>query len=430
MICDNLSIKEGHLNFAGCDTLDLAKEYGTPLYAMDENKVRSNCRAYTRALSKHFGDKCLVLYASKALCIKEMYGIITSENMGIDVVSSGEIYTAVAAGFDMSKAVFHGNNKTPYDIDFAIQNKVGFIVCDNADELPLIENAAKKAGVKQNILIRVTPGIDPHTHDKINTGCVDSKFGVSVYGGAAFDVTKQALACQDVTLKGFQFHVGSQLFDPTPFLQAIDVMTDFMVLIKDELGYDCEILDIGGGIGVRYVEAEPQPDIEAFIDSIAKELIGCCDKKSLSLPFVCMEPGRSIVANAGITLYTVGSVKEIPDVKNYVAIDGGMADNPRYTLYSAPYTVINATKADKPNDYTCTVVGRCCESGDVIQRNVKMPKPVPGDILAVLTTGAYNYSMASNYNALLKPPIIMINDGKAHISVRRETFEDLIACQK
>lgn len=430
MICDNLCIKDGRLFFAGCDTLALAKDYATPLYALDENKIRANCRAYNKALSKNFGTNFMALYASKALCIKDMYSIVSGENMGIDVVSPGEIYTAVAAGFDMSKAVFHGNNKTEYDIDFAIKNKVGFIVCDNADELPLIENAAKKAGVKQNILIRVTPGIDPHTHDKINTGCVDSKFGISVYGGAAFEVTKTALACKDVVLKGFQFHVGSQLFEPTPFLQAIDVMTDFMVLIKNELFYDCEILDMGGGIGVRYVEQEPEPDIERFIDSIAKELKRCCDKKSLAIPFVCVEPGRSIVANAGITLYTVGSVKEIPDVKNYVAIDGGMADNPRYTLYSAPYTVINASKPDKISDYTCTVVGRCCESGDVIQRNVKMPKPRYGDILAVLTTGAYNYSMASNYNALLKPPIIIIKDGKPRVSVRRETFEDLIACQK
>ena len=428
MICDNISVNEkGHLTFAGYDTVELAEKYGTPLYLMDEDKIREHVRAYKTAMAKYFPQGSMPEFASKAFSCKQIYRIMAEEGIDIDVVSPGEIYTAVKAGFPMENSFFHGNNKTDDDIRFAIENKVGCFVVDGEDELLAIDRIAGEMGVKQDILLRITPGIDPHTHKKISTGSVDSKFGTAIETGQAMEIVKKALSLNNINLCGFHCHVGSQVFDIQPFTDASEIMLDFIADVRDTLGYTAEILNLGGGLGVRYTEADPEIDYGEKIKEIA-EILNCqCEKLNLPVPKILMEPGRSLVADAGMTLYTVGSVKEITGYKNYVSIDGGMTDNPRYTLYESPYTVILASRANDEKNYTATVAGRCCESGDLIQENVKMPKPIRGEILAVLTIGAYNYSMASNYNRVGRPPVVMLNSKQDYIAVRRETLKDICA---
>lgn len=428
MICDNISANEkGHLTFAGYDTVDLAEKYGTPLYLMDEDKIREHVRAYKTAMAEYFPAGSMPEFASKAFSCKQIYRIMAEEGIDIDVVSPGEIYTAAAAGFPIENSFFHGNNKTDSDIRFAIENKVGCFVVDNDDELFALDRIAGEMGTMQNILLRVTPGIDPHTHKKISTGSVESKFGTAIETGQAMEITKTALELQNVKLCGFHCHVGSQIFESQPFTDASEIMLEFIADVRDTLGYTAETLNLGGGLGVRYTEADPEIDYGEKIKEVAEILNSQCEKLGLPVPKILMEPGRSLVADAGMTLYTVGSVKEIKGYKNYVSIDGGMTDNPRYTLYESPYTVILADRANDEKDYTATVAGRCCESGDLIQEDVQMPKPRRGEILAVLTTGAYNYSMASNYNRVGRPPVVMLNSERDYIAVRRESLKDLCA---
>ncbi len=430
MICDNISVNEkGNLCFAGHDTTLLAQKYKTPAYIMDENKIREKCRIYKNALSRYFGGASLPLFASKSLCFKYIYKIMSEEGMGIDVVSSGELYTAIKAGFDIKNAYFHGNNKTDYDVSFAIENGIGCFVCDNINELEAINKEAGKRGIKQKIIIRVTPGIDPHTHTKISTGKVDSKFGVAIETGQAKELVKIALSKENIDLKGFHCHIGSQIFTVEPFCDAARIMTGFISEIKKSFGFETEILNLGGGMGVRYTEKDPEIDYDKNIKAISEVLKEECKNKNIKLPAILLEPGRSIVADAGMTLYTVGATKEIPGFKNYASVDGGMPDNPRYTLYQSEYTFILANKVNENADYECSVAGRCCESGDLLGENIKLPKPERGDVLAVLTTGAYNYSMASNYNAITKPPVIMLNGKDEFVAVKRESFDDMISCQ-
>ena len=431
LLYDNLKIGEnGRLYFAGADTVELAREFGTPSFIMDEDRVRARCREYVQAMREYLPSGSRPMFASKALSFKEIYRIVGSEGMGTDIVSPGELYTARSAGFDLSNAVFHGNNKTDPDIAYAVKCGIGFFAADNAEELYALDSAAAKAGVKQKILLRVTPGIDPHTHKKISTGGVDSKFGSAIATGDAENVTRLALSLANVELCGFHCHIGSQLFDITPFIDAVDIMTSFIARVKQVLGYEAGILNLGGGIGVRYVKDDPFISVTESVKKISSALFADCAAKGIRPPAVMLEPGRSIVADSGITLYTVGSVKEIKDVKNYVSVDGGMTDNPRYTLYQAAYTVMNASKAASEPDFTCTLCGRCCESGDILQENVRIPRPARGDIIAVLTTGAYNYSMASNYNRIPRPPVVLVSGGKTRVAVRRETYEDLVNCDE
>lgn len=428
MICDNISVNEkGHLTFAGCDTVELAEKYGTPLYLMDEDKIREHVRCYKNAMQKHFPDGSLPEFASKAFSCRQIYRIMAEEGIDIDVVSPGEIYTAASAGFPMENSFFHGNNKTDADLRFAIENKVGHIVVDSEDELFALDTIAKEAGINQKILLRLTPGIDPHTHKKISTGAVDSKFGVSIETGQALGLVKKALALNNVTLIGFHCHVGSQVFESKPFTDASEIMLKFIADVKEETGFAADILNLGGGFGVRYTEKDPVISYADKIAEVADIINKQCAALGIAVPRIMMEPGRSLVGDAGMTLYTVGSVKEITGYKNYVSIDGGMTDNPRYTLYESPYTVILASRAEDKKDFTATVAGRCCESGDLIQENVAMPKPRRGEILAVLTTGAYNYSMASNYNRVGRPPVVMLSGGRDYVAVRRESYEHLCA---
>ena len=428
MICNNLSVNEkGHLCLAGMDTVDLVKKYGTPLYLMDEDRIRERCRTYLDAMKYAFGANALPLYASKAASFRAIYRIMKDEGMGVDVVSSGEVFTAVSAGFPMENAYFHSNNKTDADIDYAMENGIGYFVVDNVEELNAIERIASARGITQKVLLRLTPGIDPHTYAAVATGKVDSNFGSAIETGQAEEIAVYAMKLSAVKLMGFHCHVGSQVFDSDVFLHASEIMLDFIALMQKKYGFVTEELDLGGGYGVRYLESHPEIDIAANIHQVAAFMKAHCEKLGISLPAIRMEPGRSIVADAGLTLYTAGTVKRIPGYKNYVSIDGGMTDNPRYALYGSPYTIVlaNRMNAEAPK-FTCTVAGRCCESGDLIQENVQLPEDVTrGDIVAVMTTGAYNYSMASNYNRIPRPPVVMLSQGTDKLAVRRESFEDI-----
>ncbi len=427
MICNNITVENGILHFAGQDTTKLAEKYGTPLYLMDEDKIREKCRAYKHAFEKHFGPSAQPLYASKACCFKRIYEIMREEGMGIDVVSSGEIYTALKAGFDLSQAYFHSNNKTDEDIRFAIENGIGYFVADNEEEVKAVEAEAARKGIRQKLLLRLTPGIDPHTYEAVATGKVDSKFGTAIETGQAAEIVKFTLAQPHVELMGFHCHVGSQVFEEDIFERAAVVMLEFIAEMKKTLGFEAPMLDLGGGYGVRYVDTDPYLDIETKVGEVAAAIKEACARLGIQVPEIHMEPGRSIVADAGMTLYTVGTVKKIPGYKNYVSIDGGMGDNPRFALYGSKYTCFIANKMDQLCDFKCDLVGRCCESGDIIQEHIVVPSSVGrGDIAAVCTTGAYNYTMASNYNRLGRPPVVMLSGGENYVAVRRESFEDLI----
>lgn len=430
MICDNLSVNDaGELLIAGRSATALLEKYGSPLYVMDEARIRYNLRRYVTAMKKAFGDSAQVLYASKACSFKDIYRIVKEEQAGVDVVSAGEIYTALSAGFPMEDAYFHGNNKTDDEIAYAMDHGVGCFVADCREELEAIEAAAAARGRVQKILLRITPGIDPHTYEAISTGRVDSKFGNAIETGLAAEMTGYALSLPHLKLAGFHCHVGSQMFESDIFIRASDILLTFIADMRAQYGYEAEELDLGGGYGVRYRDSDPVLDIEKNIAEVGVCIIEKCRELRIAVPAIRMEPGRSIVADAGATLYTVGSVKRIPGYKNYVSVDGGMTDNPRYALYKAPYTVVTANKMNEPAELCCSVVGKCCESGDILQEEVFLPASVRrGDVLAVLTTGAYNYAMASHYNRIPKLPVVMLTEEGDRLAVRRETPEDVARC--
>ena len=426
MICDNITSANGHLRFAGRDTVELAERYGTPLYLMDEGRIRRNCRVYRENMDRLF-PAALPLYASKALSCKRLYEIVAEEGLGADVVSPGELYLARSAGFPMEKVFFHGNAKTDADIAFAMDCGVGYFIIDNPDELQAVERLAGERGIRQKALLRLTPGIDPHTFEAVSTGQVDSKFGIPIETGQALSFVARALELPHVDVRGLHAHVGSQVFDSQVFDDTADIMLRFLGELREKLGYTAAVLNLGGGYGVRYTERDPVVDIAGELAHVADHIRRRCRELDLPIPAILMEPGRSIVADAGMTLYTVQSTKVIPGYRSYVSVDGGMTDNPRYALYRSAYTVYLANRMDEERDFVCTVGGRCCESGDVIQEDVALPAPRRGDVLAVCTTGAYNYSMASNYNSVPRPPIVMLDGERDYVAVRRETFQDLAA---
>lgn len=429
MLCENISTVGAHLHFAGVDTAELAEKYGTPLYLMDEDKIRNNCRIYKKAMADFFGNGSFPVYAGKAACFKRMYEIMKEENMGVDLVSSGEIYTALKAGFPMEKAFSHGNNKTDWDISFAMDNGVGYFMVDNMCEMRAIDALAKEKGITQKVILRLTPGIDPHTYAAVATGKVDSKFGIAIETGQAEEFVKEAVSFSNVEITGYHCHVGSQVFDEDGdvYIQASTIMLGFFADMYNKYGVKATILNMGGGFGVRYTEDDPYMDIVGNIEALSVHIKNTAEKLGIDMPQILMEPGRSIVADAGMTLYSVGTIKKITGYKNYVSVDGGMTDNPRYALYGSKYTVLLANRMDEKCDFECDVVGRCCESGDIVQPSVLMPEPVRGDIVAVCTTGAYNYSMASNYNRIPRPGIVMLSQGKDYVAVKRETFEDIVS---
>ena len=429
MLCNNIGVNDaGHLTFSGLDTVALANKYQTPLYLMDEDRIRANCRLYKEAMAACLGEGSYPLYASKAASFKHIYEIMKEEGMAIDLVSAGEICTAVKAGFPMEHSFFHGNSKTDFDIDYAMDCGVGHFVVDNPVELEAVNDAAARRGIRQKILLRLTPGIDPHTYEAVATGKVDSKFGIAIETGQAEKFVLRALELPALDLIGYHCHVGSQVFDEdgTVYLDAATIFMQFSAQMYRLCGFLPAVLNLGGGFGVRYVESDPHVDIAKNIRAIADHIRGLSAQLQIPMPAILMEPGRSIVADAGMTLYSVGTVKEVPGYKNYVSIDGGMTDNPRYALYGSKYTVLSASAPCAPADFSCDLVGRCCESGDIIQPAVSLPRPERGDIIAVCTTGAYNYSMASNYNRIPRPPVVMLKNGCDFVAVRRESFEDLL----
>ena len=426
---DTLFVNQsGHLVIGGVDTVDLANRFSTPLYVLDEQYVRRVCRAFLSTLKDGYGDGT-VAYASKAFSTKAIYKIVGEENMSVDVVSMGEMATALSVGFPASKMYFHGNNKLVSELTFAIDNGIGTIVVDNLEEIDIIDDIARDRGVVQNILFRTNPGVEAHTHNFVQTAKIDSKFGFSIANGEADEAVKVALEKKNVKLLGFHSHIGSQIFEKQAFALAVDKLTDYIVHVKDTFGFVTEVLNMGGGFGVWYTDEDPAFSVEeyaTYVKNITDTLSECVSNKGIKKPYLVLEPGRSIVGEAGITLYSVGMIKDIKDVKKYVCIDGGMGDNPRFALYQAKYSAVVANNANAKPTQTVTLAGKCCESGDVIA-TVELPEVKRGDIIAVFTTGAYNYSMASNYNRNPIPPVVLVKDGKADYIVRPQTIEDIPA---
>lgn len=426
-VSKNLAVNEkGHLTIGGIDSIELTKKYGTPLYVMDEDLIREHCRSFKQSIDKYYGGAGLVCYASKAFCCKAMCKIMMDEGIGLDVVSEGELYTAASVGFPMDKVCFHGNNKTDGELSIAIEKKVGRIIVDNIFELERLNKIACEAGVKANIMYRIKPGIDAHTHDFVKTGQIDSKFGFALETGEAFEAVKMAIALDNINLVGLHCHIGSQIFDIDPFVHAAEVMINFIAKIKSELGYEVKELNLGGGFGIKYTDADTPVEYDKYMEKVSEKVKSLCSEKNLELPFILIEPGRSIAAPAGVTLYTVGGIKNIPNIRTYVSIDGGMCDNPRYALYKSKYDAVVANRASEPKNETVTIAGKCCESGDLIGEGMPIQHVEAGDIIAILATGAYNYSMSSNYNRIPKPAVVMVKNGSSRVVVKRETLEDII----
>lgn len=420
---------KGHLEIGGCDTVELAARFGTPLYVFDEKYIRDMMRVYRDTIEKEYDGKGLVLYASKAFSCLAMYRIAAQENIGADVVSGGELYTALKAGFPAEKIYMHGNNKLPAELKYAVASGVGTIVLDAYDEADMLDELCAKAGRKQDVLIRINPGVEAHTHAFVQTARTDSKFGFSVSDGTAERMTEYVLKKSNLNLKGYHCHIGSQIFEKQSFVLAAGKAMDFMAQVKGKCGFEADTLNIGGGFGIWYTDEDAKTDVQgyaAYLKALIAEVKRKSDELDIARPFIVIEPGRSIVGEAGITLYTVGAIKDIPGVKKYVAIDGGMFDNPRYALYQSRYTVLLANRANEPCTEKVTIAGKCCESGDIIAVDVPLPQANRGDIAAVLSTGAYNYSMASNYNRNFIPPAVLVKDGKAEYIIRPQTYEDII----
>jgi diaminopimelate decarboxylase len=416
----------GHLEIGGCDTVDLAREFGTPLYVMDEATIRRNCREFLRAFRERYPYGVEVHYAGKAFLCMAMCRLIQEEGLSLDVASGGELYTALKAGFPPERIALHGNNKSLAELQMAVENGVGRIVVDNFLEFSLLEQLLEGREAPVEIAIRVAPGIDPRTHERIRTGQVDTKFGFNLASGDAAAAVAQALRMPGVRLRGIHCHVGSQLLDTQAHTDAVAIMTDFLALLKRQHSVELEELNIGGGLGIRYLREQQPPSVDEFAEQVVNTLLGQLEEKGLKPPKLLQEPGRFLVGEAGTTLYTIGAIKEVPGVRTYVAIDGGMSDNPRPQLYSARYECLLANHASRASDRVVTIAGKHCET-DILIWDTRLAEPKAGDILAVQSTGAYNQAMASNYNRFRRPAVVMVRDGAARVIVERETLDDLVA---
>ncbi|MGN1343203.1 MAG: diaminopimelate decarboxylase [Traorella sp.] len=420
------SRNKNHLEWNGVDLCQLAKDYHTPLYVMNENLICDHLSSIKQVIEDEF-EKSQVLYASKACDFSYMYQLCRIKDWSVDVVSIGEIYTAYKSGFDMSRVYFHGNSKSLDEIRYALQVGVGYVVIDNLEEVTRVDLQAGLSNIKQKVLVRITPGIDPHTFEAVSTGIVDCKFGCAIENGYASEVVKAILNCSHLELVGFHCHVGSQVFEANVFKKSAMVMVKWMAYLKNEFNYITQQLNLGGGFGVRYVKEDPLFDLKQVMHDIHLEIDQLCKSYQLDIPMILFEPGRSIVADAGITLYHVNSVKRVRDDLIYVAVDGGMSDNPRYALYKSKYTVLCVNKMNEKHLLKCTLAGKCCESGDIVACDILLPNSIQeGDTLMVLSTGAYNYTMASNYNRIAKPAVIMLDGKEIKVVVKRESLEDLI----
>ncbi len=417
---------KGHLVLGGVDSVDLAAKYGTPLYVMEEDTIVSAMREYKASVDKFYNGNGLICFASKAFSCKEIYRIAMHEGLGTDVVSGGELYTALSVGFPADKICFHGNNKSDKELEYALTSGVGRIVVDNAEELERLSRIADRLGKTAPVMIRIKPGVDAHTHSFVMTGQIDSKFGFALETGEAMTIVKKALGTPNIRFVGIHCHIGSQIHEILPFTETAKIMMNFMVDVKRETGAEIGELNLGGGFGITYTDEDKRIEYPAYMEAVSKIIHEKAEELKIKLPFILMEPGRSIVGEAGTTLYTVGAVKTIPGIRTYVSVDGGMFDNPRYILYGSKYDFLLANKADKPADKKVTVAGKCCESGDLLGENVELGDAECGDICAVFSTGAYNYSMSSNYNRNVVPPVVFVKDGAARLVVKPQTYEDLV----
>ena len=423
-VMGSMEIRNNVLYIGGMNTGELVKEYKTPLYVIDEELVRDRCRRYYKSFEADKANK--VTYAGKAFLTLAMCQIINDEGLYLDVVSDGELYTALKSGFPMEKVYFHGNNKTLDEIEMGVKLGVGKFVVDNFYEMEKINSTAKKYGKIQEILLRVTPGIEAHTHDYIKTGQIDSKFGFTMLNDEVMNIIKGAVDFPNLKFDGIHCHIGSQIFETKPYEDEVEIMLNLVKKIKDELGCEVEELDLGGGFGIYYTEGDKPKSVEDFCSIILQKAREKAKELDLKLPTLVIEPGRSIIGNAGTTLYTVGSIKNIPGVRKYVSVDGGMVDNIRPALYGAKYECVLANRVKDSVKGTVTIAGKSCESGDILIKDVELPESKSGDILAVFTTGAYGYSMSSNYNKIAKPAVVLVNGGKARLIAKRQTFDNLI----
>ncbi|MFT8348493.1 diaminopimelate decarboxylase [Clostridium saccharoperbutylacetonicum] len=420
-----MKTQDNQLVVGGVNTKALVKEYGSPLYVFDEALIRDYCRNY-RKYFKCEENNNRVAFAGKAFLTVQMCKLLREENMSLDVVSGGELYTAYKAEFTLEKVMFHGNNKTIDEIELGVKLGVGNFVVDNYYEMETLNNIAKVHDKVQNIYLRITPGIEAHTHEYIKTGQIDSKFGFAPVGTVIEDAIKKAVSLENINLAGIHCHIGSQIFDLEPYEDAVEVMLELVRNTKENLGYLIKEVDFGGGFGIYYTEEDEPKTTEEYCNVIINKVDEVCARTGQERPILTIEPGRSIVANSGLTLYTVGSVKEIPSVRKYASVDGGMTDNIRPALYNAQYECLLANRVTDVNEEVVTIAGKCCESGDILLENVKLPKVESGDILAIMTTGAYGYSMSSNYNRIPKPAVVMVKDNEARLICRRESYEDLL----
>lgn len=421
----SMKVEGNELYVGGVKASALSKEYGTPLYVIDEELVRSNCRRYYNAMKcEERGNR--VTYAGKAFINMSMCNLVNEENLYLDVVSGGELYTAYKAGFPLERIYFHGNNKSDYEIDLGVRLGIGRFIVDNIHELEVLNSIAQEYGRVQKVYLRITPGVEAHTHEYIKTGQLDSKFGFPVIGDTVYDAIKRAMELEYIELNGLHCHIGSQIFDLEPFEDTTEIMLNLINDIKEKLGYEIKELDLGGGFGIYYTEGDKPKEIEEYCLVIINKADEICRKLNMNVPILSIEPGRSIVGNAGLTLYTVGAIKEIPNIRKYVSVDGGMSDNIRPALYSANYESLIANRVFDNSKEIVTVAGKCCESGDVLLNSIEMPRMETGDILAIMSTGAYGHSMANNYNRIPKAAVVSVSNGISKVMCKRETYEDLL----
>lgn len=426
-IRNTLYADKNELIIGGAKATDLAKTYGTPLYVFDKKYFEDISGVFTKTLKETYGDG-MILYASKAFSCKGIYRLAEKSGLGADVVSGGELYTALSGGMPPDRLVMHGNNKTEKELEEAVSSGIKLVVCDSFGELDLLDSICKKASKKQDILLRINPGVEAHTHHFVQTATPDSKFGFSIACGDALKAVKQTKNLKNLNLRGLHCHIGSQIFEKQSFELAVDKMTDFYKFLKESEGIEFDMLNLGGGFGIYYTDDDAKlgaEDYGKYVSAITNRLKECVKIKNLKKPFLLLEPGRSLVGEAGVTLYTVGQIKEIKGIKNYAAVDGGMFENPRFALYGSKYTAVAASKMDEKPTEVYTIAGKCCESGDIIAESCELPKLERGDILAVLSTGAYNYSMASNYNRNPIPPVVIVENGASGYLVKPQTYEDL-----
>lgn len=419
----------GHLEIDGCDIVELVAEHGTPLMVYEEKTLRDQCRRFMEAFRART-DNFEVIYASKAFCTVAICQLVEEEGLSIDVSAGGEYHTALVAGFPTDRMFYHGNNKTPGELRYALDNGIGFIVVDSFDEMELLEGMAAERGERQRILLRITPGVEAHTHHYIQTGQLDSKFGFGLAEGHAVEAIRRALEAPHLELVGLHAHIGSQIFELEGFRRAIAILVDLIKETHDLQGFECRYLNVGGGLGIRYTGEDTPITIDEYV---AGKIEGVRDEMArvgLPVPRILVEPGRSIVAKAGLTAYHVGTIKEVPGIRTYVSVDGGMSDNMRPMLYDAVYEAMIANRADAPADTVVTVAGKHCESSDILIKDATIARPQVGDVLVMPVTGAYCFSMASNYNGNPRPAVLLVNDGEARVIVERESYADLVARQR